>query len=210
MKQLNEIIDKVRETLSKNTLELKKALAIMKATIEKLERTISEFLKRFESVLNLKKIDKLFSHRFYDHQIELIESFAQLFRSRVYSLSFKKLETLQKYFHENLQKEFISSSKTSYVSSILFVVKSNEQLRLCVDYRKLNAITKRNSYLISLIEEILTKVIDCKFIFKLNIISIFNKLWMNSQSENFTIFIYSLKIYKYHVLLFKLINDSVS
>ena len=210
MKQLDEIIDKVRETLSKNTFEFKKALAIMKATIEKLERKISEFLKRFESVLNFKKIDKLFSHRFYDHQIELIESSAQLFRSRVYFLSFKKLETLQKYFHENLQKEFINSSKTSYVSSILFVVKSNEQLRLCVDYRKLNAITKRNNYLIFLIEKILTRVIDCKFIFKLNIISTFNKLRMNSQSENLTTFICSLEIYKYHVLFFELINDSVS
>ena len=141
MKQLNEIIDKVREALSKNTLEFKEALAIMKATIEKLKRKIFEFLKRFESVLNFKKTDKLSSHRFYDHQIELIENSAQLFRSRVYFLSFKKLETLQKYFHENFQKEFINSSKTSYVSSILFVVKFNEQLRLCVDYRKLNAIT---------------------------------------------------------------------
>ena len=92
----------------------------------------------------------------------------------------------------------------------MFVVKSNEQLRLCVDYWKLNVITKRNNYLISLIEEILIRIIDCKFIFKLNIISIFNKLRMNSQSENFTTFICSLEIHKYHVLFFELINDFVN
>ena len=161
-------------------------------------------------MLNFKKIDRLFSHRFYDHKIELTENSIQLSRNRVYSLSSKKFETLQKYFHENFQKEFINSSKAFYVSSILFVVKSNDQFRLCVNYRKLNVIIKRNSYFISLIKEILVKVIDCKFLFKLNIISIFNKFQMNSQNENLTIFICSLDIYKYHVLLFELINDSIN
>ena len=214
MKKLNEIIDNVKENLTKLDfnfdLDLKKALKIMKAIIEKLERKVSDFLKRFESVFNLKKIDKLFFHRVYDHKIELIEDSKQLFRSRVYSLSSKKFETSQKYFHDNFQKEFINSSKTLYVSSILFVVKSNEQLRLCVDYRKLNVIIKRNNYFISLIEKTLAKVIDCKFLFKLNIISVFNKFRMNSQSENLIIFICSLNIHKYHVLLFELINDSIN
>ena len=214
MKRLDEIIDKIKKNLVKTELNLdldfKKALKIMKAIVEKLERKISDFLKRFESVLNFKKADKLSSHRFYDHKIELTKNSAQLSRSRVYSLSSKKFEAFQKYLHENLQKEFISSSKAFYASFILFVVKSNDQLRLCVNYRKLNVIIKRNSYSISLIEETLVRVIDCKFLFKLNIISTFNKLRMNSKSENLTIFICSLDIYKYHVLSFELINDSIS
>ena len=130
MKRLDEIIDKIKEDLVKIELnfdfDLKKVSKIMKAIVEKLERKISDFLKRFESVLNLKKIDKLSSHRFYDHKIELTKNSVQLSRNRVYSLSSKKFETFQKYFHENLQKEFINSSKTLYVSLILFVVKSND------------------------------------------------------------------------------------
>ena len=214
MKKLNELIDNVKENLVKMKLDLdlnlKEVLKIMKAIVEKLKHKISDFLKRFESVLNLKKVDKLSSHRVYDHKIELTKDSNQLSRNRIYSLSLKKFEILQKYLHENLQKEFINLNKTFYVSFILFVVKSNEQLRLCVDYRKLNVIIKRNSYSISLIEKTLTRVIDCKFLFKLNIISIFNKLRMNSQSENLIIFICSLNIYKYHVLFFELINDSIS
>ena len=214
MKKLDEIIDNVKENLIQVEFDLdidfKKVFKIMKATVEKLKRKVFDFLKRFEIVLNLKKADKLFFHRFYDHKIELIEDSTQLSRSRVYSLSFKKFEIFQKYLHENLQKEFINSSKTLYVSLILFVVKSNDQFRLCVDYRKLNVIIKRNNYSISLIEKTLVKVIDCKFLFKLNIISTFNKLRMNSQSEDLTIFICSLDIYKYHVLSFELINDSIN
>ena len=214
MKKLDEIIDNVKENLtqvkSDFDIDSKKALKIIEATIEELKRKVPDFLKRFEIVLNLKKIDKLSPHRFYDHKIELTEDSTQLSRNRVYSLSSKKLEILQKYLHENLQKEFISSSKTLYASLILFVVKPNDQLRLCVDYRKLNVIIKRNSYSIPLIKKTLARVIDCKFLSKLNIISTFNKLRMNSQSEDLTIFICSLDIYKYHVLSFELINDSIS
>ena len=140
MKKLNEIIDKIKEDLIEINvnidINLKEIVKIMKAIIEKLKRKILDFLKRFENVLNLKKIDKLSFHKFYDHKIKLTKNSIQLFRNRIYSLSFKKFEILQKYFHENLQKEFINSSKTFYVSFILFVVKSNDQLRLCVDYRK--------------------------------------------------------------------------
>ena len=198
MKQLDEIIDKIKKNLVKIELNLdfnlKKVLKIMKAIVEKLERKISDFLKQFESVLNFKKIDKLSSYKFYDHKIKLTKNSAQLSRNRVYSLSFKKFEILQKYLHENLQKEFINLSKAFYVSFILFVVKSNDQIRLCVNYQKLNVIIKRNNYSISLIEKILVKVIDCKFLFKLNIISTFNKLRMNSQNENLTTFICSLNV----------------
>ena len=208
MKKLDEIIDNVKENLTQVEfdfdIDFKKILKIMKAIVEELKRKVFDFLKRFEIVLNFKKIDKLFFHRFYDHKIELIENSTQLFRNRVYSLSSKKFEIFQKYLHENLQKEFINSNKTFYVSFILFVV------NLCVNYRKLNVIIKRNNYSISLIEKTLVRVIDCKFLFKLNIISTFNKFRMNSQSEDFTIFICSLNIYKYHVLSFELINDSIN
>ena len=59
----------------------------------------------------------------------------------------------------------------------------------------------------SFIEKTLIKIIDCKYIFKLNIIFVFNKLRMNKNNENLITFIYSLNIYKYHVLFFELIND---
>ena len=107
MKKLDEIIDNVKKKLIKveadSDLNFKKILKIMKTVVEKLKRKISEFFKRFESVLNSKKTNKLFSHRFYDHKIELIENSNQLSRNRVYFLSLKKLETFQKYLHDNLQ-----------------------------------------------------------------------------------------------------------
>ncbi len=125
-------------------------------------------------------------------------------------MSLYKLQKVKKYLNENLFKEFITSSKASYFSLILFALKANEDLRFCVDYQKLNAIIKRNCYSLSLINEMIDKIVDCKHLTWLNIISTFNKLQMHSDSENYTIFIIALEAYKSKMLSFELINDSVS
>ncbi len=124
-------------------------------------------------------------------------------------MSFYKLQKVKKYLNKNLFKEFITFSKASYFSFILFILKANEDLWFCVDYQKLNAIIKRNRYSLSLINEIINKIVDCKHLTRLNIISTFNKLWMHSDSENYTIFIIALEAYKSKVLFFKLINDFI-
>ena len=73
-----------------------------------------------------------------------------------------KLKTVKKYFKNNLNKNFIQISFILIVFSIPFVQKSEEELRFCINYRKLNIITKKNQYLLFLIEEILTRMIKAK------------------------------------------------
>ncbi len=53
------------------------------------------------------------------------------------------------------------------------------------------------------------KIVNCKHLIQLDIISTFNKLRMHSDSENYTIFIIALEAYKSKVLFFKLINDFI-
>ena len=118
-----------------------------------------------------------------------------------------KFENIKEYLIENLFKSFITLNKTLYFSSMLFVMKINEDLRFCVDYRKLNVMTKRNRYSLPLIEEIIEKIIECKHFIRLNIIAVFNKLRMHLDSENYTTFITVLSVYKYRVLSFDLINE---
>ena len=118
-----------------------------------------------------------------------------------------KFKKIKKYFIENLFKDFITLNKILYFSSMLFAIKVNENLRFCVDYRKLNIITKRNRYSLLLIKEIIEKIIKCKHFIKLNIIAVFNKLRMHFDNENYTTFITTLSVYKYRVLSFNLINE---
>ena len=123
--------------------------------------------------------------------------------------TFKLMKT-KKYLKENFKKRFINLNTVFYVLSILFAAKFNESFRFCVDYHKVNVIIKRNRYLISFIEEILVRIMNCKYITKLNIIAVFNKLRMHSDSEDLIIFVTFMKVYKYHILSFGLTNESAS
>ncbi len=119
-----------------------------------------------------------------------------------------KLQKMKNYLIEHLNKSFISSSLILYASLILFIEKKDDSLRFCVNYRKLNALIKRDRYLLLLIDETLACIQDSKYLIRLNIIIIFNKLRMHLRSEDLTIFIIFLNFYKYHVMFFELTNDS--
>jgi len=131
-------------------------------------------------------------------------------KSRIYQMSIHKLLETKKYLKKNLKKNFINSSSTLFASLVLFVAKSNEELRFYVDYRKLNALIRRNRYSISLIKKTLARVMNCKYLIKLDIIVAFNKLRMHLDSENYITFVISIKVYKYYVLFFDLINELTS
>src|SRR4029077_8455419 len=76
----------------------------------------------------------------------------------LYPLSPAELEVLRQYLQENLEKGFIRYSKSPAGSPILFVPKKDGTLRLCVDYRGLNAVTIKNRYPLPLISEIMDRV----------------------------------------------------
>ncbi len=177
--------------------------------LEDIKVKLSSKYQNFLDVFDWVQADKLSSHRSYDHKIELTSDVTSLY-CRAYWMFSYKLQKVKEYLNENLFKEFIISSKASYSSLILFILKANENLWFCINYQKLNAIIKRNYYSLSLINEVIDKIVDCKHLTWLNIISTFNKLQMHSDSENYTIFIIALEANKSKMLSFELINDFVS
>jgi len=58
----------------------------------------------------------------------------------------------------------------------MFVKKLGGGIRLCIDYCKLNAITKKDRYLILLIKKTIARITGCKIITKLDIRKAFNRI----------------------------------
>ncbi len=108
-------------------------------------------------------INQLSSHRIYDHKIELIDK-KMFSRSRLYQMFNHKLQKIKKYLIKYLNKEFIFFSFASYVSLILFAEKKDESLRFCVNYRKLNALIKRNHYFLLLIDKTFAHIQESKYL----------------------------------------------
>ncbi len=119
-----------------------------------------------------------------------------------------KLQKIKKYLINHLNKEFIFFSFAFYVLLISFIKKKDDSLHFCVDYRKFNALIKWNHYFLSLIDETFAHIQESKYLTWLNIIVTFNKLHMHSDNKDLTIFVIFFNLYKYHVMLFELINES--
>ena len=144
------------------------------ASDQEIDALFSNEYKDYCDVFNWKKADELLPHCQYDHWIKLINKGIPS-QSKIYLLSGYKLQKMKKYIAENFKKDFIKSSKAFNSVSILFTLKVNENLQFCVDYQRLNAITKHNCYFISLINEMFVWVLSCKYITHMNIITAFNK-----------------------------------
>ncbi len=122
----------------------------------------------------------------------------------------KKLKIVKKYLEDNLKKRFIAIHRSLFVSFVMFMKKTNESLKFCVDYRKLNQLTKKNKYSLSLIDETLIHLKKIKYFTKLDIKQTFHRIKIiNAKSKNLIIFRTRFDVYKYRVLSFKLCNESI-
>jgi len=203
------IISEINKALSsvEDFAKLNEMISVM--SLNELKKKLSIVYHNFLNVFDREKTTQLLSHQSYDHKIEL-EDENQSSRSRLYFMSSHKLQKIKKYLEENLKNKFIIFSKAFFASSILFVEKKDDSLRFCVNYWKLNALIKRDHYSIFLIDEVLARIQDSKYLTRLNIIVAFNKLRMSSKSENLTTFVTFFDVYKYRVMLFELINELAS
>ncbi len=198
-------IDRLQKTARNKPEDVNLQELSHEETLKEVKAKLSSEYHDYLDVFDRAMTDQLPSHRSYDHKIELTGEETSP-RSRLYHMSDYKLQKVKNYLIEHLNKGFISSSSTSYASLILFVEKKDDSLRFCVDYRKLNALIKRNRYPLFLIDETLARIQGSKYLTRLNIIAAFNKLRMHSRSEDLTTFITSFDFYKYHVMPFELIN----
>ena len=168
------------ELFSASLKDVEKTLRFKQRTdlITKLFSKFHEFFELFSE----KEANKLPPHRPYDHKIKFIEG-KQPGYGPLYSMSQGELQVLKKFFDENLVKGFIRASSFPAAAPILFARKPGGGLRLCVDYRALNAITVKNRYPLPLIQETLDRLAKAKYFTKLDIVTAFNKIRMAEGEE---------------------------
>jgi hypothetical protein len=86
-----------------------------------------------------------------DFKIELIPGTTPIFK-RPYRMPPNELVELKTQLSELLQKGLIRPSSSPWGCPTIFVKKKEQSLRMCVDYRPLNAVTIKNKYLLPRID----------------------------------------------------------
>ena len=90
--------------------------------------------------------------------------------------SMDELRAIKQYLVENLHKGFIKASQAPFAAPILFVKKHDGSLWFCIDYRKLNSLTRKDRYPLPLIEETLARLSKARIFTKLDIRQAFHRI----------------------------------
>lgn len=113
---------------------------------------------------------------------------------------------VKRYIQENKNKDFIEDSFSSISSPILLVHKPSGGIRFCVDYRKLNSVTKKDRYAIPLIDETVAMVRGARWLTKLDIRQAFHRILVDEGSRDLTTFQTKFGAYRYKVMPFGVAN----
>jgi len=119
-------------------------------------------------VFSKSKAKNLAPHRDYNLKIE-IEDGAKPPLGPIYPLLESKLVALREFIDQHLAMGFICSSKSPFGAPVLFVKKKDGSLQLCIDFRRLNAITRKNNYPLPLISDLLDALRQARVFTKLNL-----------------------------------------
>jgi hypothetical protein len=143
---------------------------------------LPEKLKNYADVFSPKEAEKLPPHRNYNHNIRLQEDKTPPFEP-LYPMFRNKLIALKEWLEKNLRKGFIRPSSSPAASPILFVKKTNENLRFYVNYRKLNNISVKNRYPLPLTKKSLNNLKKMKYFTKIDITFAFNNIRMRKRTK---------------------------
>ena len=109
----------------------------------------------FADVFSKAKADTLPPHRPYDLKIDLEEGSSPPVGT-LYSLSQSEVVALREFIDEHVRIGFIRPSNSPHGAPVLFVRKKDGSLRLCVDFRGLNKISKKDRYPLPFISDLLS------------------------------------------------------
>ena len=123
---------------------------------------------------------------------------------RMNPLKQKNLQDEVKYLLEN---DFIEPSQSNYSSPCILVPKSNGTYRMCTDYRKVNSVTKTDSFPIPRIDDCIDKVGNSKYVTKFDLLKGFWQVPLTDRAKEVSAFATPNGLYQYKVMPFGMKNS---
>ena len=111
-----------------------------------------------------------------------------------------------KLVHEMLDKDVIQPSESPWASSVVLVKKKDGSTRFCVDYRRVNAVTRKDAYPLPRVDETLDTLAGSKWFSTLDLISGYWQMEVNPEDREKTAFTTPSGLFEFKVMLFGLCN----
>jgi hypothetical protein len=145
--------------------------------------------------------------RAIEFKIELQPGTAPIAKVR-YKMLLVKLKELKIQLQGLLDKGYIHPSTSPWGYSALFAEKKDKELRLCVDYRPLNAVTIKNKYLLPPIDIMLDQLAGAQVSSMIDLHSGYHQIKIRAEDIPKTAFTTRYGLFEYLVMSFGLTNAS--
>ncbi|XP_071676898.1 uncharacterized protein [Lolium perenne] len=147
----------------------------------------------------------LLPHREYDHVIALQPN-AVPTDARPYRYSLMHKDEIERQIKAMLKSGIIVPSMSPFASPVLLVLKKDGEWRFCIDYRRLNELTIKNTFPMPIIDELLDELAGAKYLSKLDLRSGYHQIRMRPEDEEKTAFKTHQGHYQFRVMPFGLSN----
>ncbi|GBG60203.1 hypothetical protein CBR_g3447 [Chara braunii] len=117
-----------------------------------------------------------------------------------------ELAKLRRQIDEMIDKGWIKPSDSEFGARVLFVPKKGGKLRMCIDYRGLNRITRKNVYPLPRIDDLLDGAGGCKVFSKIDLKSGYHQIEVDPAEQHKTVFKTRDGLYEFTVMPFGLTN----
>ena len=145
-------------------------------------RRLFEFLKSYKNCFDFKNAEILFEYENENHVIDLMFGAKPLYES-LYILFETEFDVLKNYLLKNLILNRIREFTSRASASMFFVFKKDDNFRLYVDYKKLNALIIKNKCLLSLIDETLNCFVNAAYFIKLDFKNAYYRIRIRKDDE---------------------------
>ena len=127
--------------------------------------------------------------------------------AKAYAMTLKKEEAFNQWLDEQSKARLIVKLKLRYVAPCFYIPKKNGLLWLVQDYRKLNQVTIKDKTPLLLIEEVIDKLKEAKYLNKLNLIWEYNNVQIKEGNEQKVAFLINKRLFEPQVIYFGLCNS---
>ncbi|KAF9760555.1 Transposon Tf2-6 polyprotein, partial [Nosema granulosis] len=125
---------------------------------------------------------------------------------RTYRVPIHYEAEIEKEIRKNLNLGIIRRSKSAWCSRIVPVTKPDGTLRMCIDYRPLNKITKKDRYPLPRIDEILDALAGSEFFTSLDATSGYYQIAVDERDREKTAFAWKGGLFEFNRMPFGLCN----
>ena len=127
-------------------------------------------------------------------------------RQQAYRLPEARKEVVKQELDKMLAQGIVQPSRSPWASPIVLFEKKDGNVRFCVDYRKLNQVSKFDAYPMPRVDEVLESVGSAQFISTLDLVRGYWQIPMSEQSQEKTAFATPYGLFEFCVMPFGLHN----